>query len=274
MYGMVTHLQNFGIDQGYIQRYATAKSDGDAGRSVWMGGLCFIPLSAAFFFMGTALFVLYSQRPGALPEGIKPDAVFPHFIGTELPPGLMGLVLAAIFSAAMDSNLNCCATLYLCDIHRRYFRPNASERESMLVLHLSTFGMGALSILAALAMIQVKTALDVWWKLAGIFSGGMLGLFLLGLLSRRATSKHAAVGVAAGVTVIAWMTFSPLCKEFLGAHHAQWLVSPFHDNMIIVVGTLTILLVGLAVSRFAKRQIREDRQRIDPEIIGIKELAT
>ena len=99
-------------------------------------------------------------------------------------------------------------------------------------------------------------------------------MFLLGLLSRRATSKHAAVGVAAGVTVIAWMTFSPLCKEFLGAHHAQWLVSPFHDNMIIVVGTLTILLVGLAVSRFAKRQIREDRQRIDPEIIGIKELAT
>ena len=58
------------------------------------------------------------------------------------------------------------------------------------------------------------------------------------------------------------------------AIYAQWLVSPFHDNMIIVVGTLTILLVGLAVSRFAKRQIREDRQRIDPEIIGIKELAT
>ena len=144
----------------------------------------------------------------------------------------------------------------------------------MLVLHLSTFVMGALSIFAALAMIQVKSALDVWWKLAGIFSGGMLGLFLLGLLSRRATSKHAAIGVAAGVTVIAWMTLSPLYKDFFAANHAMWLVSPFHDNMIIVVGTLTILLVGLVVSRFAKRQIREDRQRIDPEIIGIKELAT
>ena len=274
MYGMVTHLQNFGIDQGYIQRYATAKSDWDAGRSVWMGGLCFIPLSAAFFFMGTALFVLYGQRPGVLPDGIKPDAVFPYFIGTELPPSLMGLVLAAIFSAAMDSNLNCCATLYLCDIHRRYFRPAASERESMLVLHLSTFVMGALSIFAALAMIQVKTALDVWWKLAGIFSGGMLGLFLLGLLSRRATSKHAAIGVAAGVTVIAWMTLSPLYKDFFSANHAVWLVSPFHDNMIIVVGTLTILLVGLVVSRFAKRQIREDRQAHEQEIVGIRELST
>jgi len=285
VFGLVTHLQNFGIDQGYIQRYATAKSDTDAGRSVWMGGLCFIPLSAAFFFIGTALFVLYGQRPGELAEGIKPDAVFPHFIGRELPPGVMGLVLAAIFSAAMDSNLNCCATLYLCDIHRRYFRPQASERESMWVLHGSTLVMGALSIGAAVAMIQVKTALDAWWKLAGIFSGGMLGLFLLGILSRRAQSKHAAMGVGAGVVVIAWMTFSPLwrdaqkktyllshpelSKEQLNAWWNEssfwWLASPFHDNLIIVAGTLTILAVGLLLSRFSERQIRDVRTDSSPE---------
>ena len=275
LFGMVTHLQNFGIDQGYIQRYATAKSDADAGRSVWMGGLCFIPLSAAFFFIGTALFVLYSQRPDELPLGIKSDAVFPHFIGTELPPGVMGLVLAAIFSAAMDSNLNCCATLYLCDIHRRYLRPQASEKESMLVLHLSTLIMGALSILAALAMtLAKKNALDVWWKLAGIFSGGMLGLFLLGLMSRRANSRHAAVGVVAGVIVIVWMTFSPMLKVFLESHNLQWLVSPFHDNLIVVVGTLTILLVGLSVSRRAERQTREVRLDPLPESVMDPELST
>lgn len=274
LFGMVTHLQNFGIDQGYIQRYATAKSDADASRSVWMGGLCFIPLSAAFFFIGTALFVLYRQRPAELPPGIKPDAVFPHFIGSELPPGVMGLVLAAIFSAAMDSNLNCCATLYLCDIHRRYLRPQASEKESMLVLHLSTLIMGVLSILAALAMIQVRTALDAWWKLAGIFSGGMLGLFLLGLTSRRAKSQHAAMGVVAGVIVIAWMTLSPLCKDYLVAHNLPWLVSPFHDNLIIVAGTLTILLVGLAVSRLAERQTREVRIDPLPETLIDQELST
>lgn len=274
LFGLVTHLQNFGIDQGYIQRYATAKSDADAGRSVWMGGLCFIPLSAAFFFVGTSLFVLYRQRPGELPPGIKADAVFPHFIGTELPPGLMGLVLAAIFSAAMDSNLNCCATLYLCDIHRRYFRPQASERESMFVLHASTLVMGVLSILAALAMIQVKTALDAWWKLAGIFSGGMLGLFLLGMLSRRATSKHAAAGVATGVVVIAWMTFTPLYKGMLESRNLGWFVSPFHDNLIIVAGTLTILTVGLALSRFSVRQIPELHTQIEPHLSPVKEQST
>jgi SSS family solute:Na+ symporter len=273
-YGLVTHLQNFGIDQGYVQRYATAKTELDAKRSVWMGGLCFIPLSAAFFFIGTGLYVVYSQRPGDLPPGIKPDQVFPHFIGSELPAGVMGLVLAAIFSAAMDSNLNCCATLYLCDIHRRYFRPNASERESMLVLHVSTLVMGALSILVALALIPAGTALDVWWKLAGIFSGGMLGLFLLGMMSRRAQSRHAAIGVCAGVVVIAWMSLSQLWKQQLIGHNLGWMVSPFHDNVIIVAGTLTILLVGLATSRFANPQIHEFRTIPDPEIATDKEAET
>ena len=259
--GMITHLQNFGVDQGYIQRYVTAKSDADAGRSVWLGGLCFVPLSAAFFLIGTGLFVLYGQRPGELPEGIKAEGVLPYFIGTQLPPGVMGLVLAAVFSAAMDSNLNCCATLYLCDIHRRYIsRPQASERESMWVLHVSTFVMGALSIATALVLARSdQHALDIWWKLVGILSGGVLGLFFLGLLSRRATSIHAALGTIAGVLVIAWMTLTPGFKEQLTANNMAWMMSPFHDYLILVVGTLTVLLVGLVTSGFATPQSREVR---------------
>ena len=179
--------------------------------------------------------------------------MFPLFIGTQLPPGLMGLVLAAICSAAMDSNLNCCATLYLCDIHRRYIRPQAGDRESMFVLRLTTLVMGALSTMAALAMIQVKTALDVWWKLAGIFSGGMLGLFLLGLFVHRVRSRHAAMAVALGVAIIGWMTFSPMFKEMLLARDLGWVISPFHDNLIVVVGTATILVAGVVASGFTRR---------------------
>ncbi len=273
--GMVTHLQNFGVDQAYIQRYVTAKSDADAGRSVWMGGLCFIPLSAAFFLIGTGLYVLYGQRPGTIPEGTKAEAVLPFFIGTELPPGVMGLVLAAVFSAAMDSNLNCCATLYLCDIHRRYVRPKASERESMMVLHISTFVMGALSILVALALTQVDSrALDLWWKLVGILSGGVLGLFLLGMLSRRATSFHAGLGVIAGVLVIFWMTFSPAWQKQAAANNLGWMVSPFHDNLILVIGTLTILLVGLMTSRFSPPQSRAVRIGTEGNLDAYQEPAT
>jgi SSS family solute:Na+ symporter len=81
--------------------------------------------------------------------------------------------------------------------------------------------------------------MDVWWEMAGVFSGGMLGLFLLGLISRRANGRAAAAGVVAGVAVILWMTLSPRVPGWPPA-----LRSPFHGNLTIVLGTLTILVVG------------------------------
>jgi SSS family solute:Na+ symporter len=251
LYGVFINLQNFGIDQSYVQRYQTARSDRAARRSVWLGALLYMPISAAFLFIGTALFAFYSAQPGLLPaeEAARPDAVFPHFIATELPAGLAGLVIAAVFAAAqstVSSSVNCAATLMLCDVYTRYLRPAAAERERLLVLRASSLAFGAAGILMALAMMSIRSALDAWWQLASIFSGGMLGLFLLGLLSRGARSLHAAAGVAVGVLLILWMTFSP---SWAGAL-ADWR-SPFHPNLIIVIGTLSILGVGLLAARAA-----------------------
>ncbi|MEX2175877.1 MAG: sodium:solute symporter, partial [Pirellulaceae bacterium] len=255
VYGFVTHLQNFGIDQSYVQRYITADSDQAARRSVWLGTWLFMPVSVVFFLIGTALWAFYQGHPDRLPTGLdataRPDAVFPHFIATELPPGLTGLVIAAICAAAMDSNLNCCATLVLCDLYRRYFRPQASERESLWVLRLSTLAMGALGTGAGLAMLSARSALDVWWQLAGILSGGILGLFLLGLISPRVRSGAALAGVAAGVVLILWMTFSPSPTLW------PWpiLRSPFHGLLTLVFGTVTVLLVGLVGGLFTTTRI-------------------
>lgn len=246
VYGLAINLQNFGIDQSYVQRYITARSERAAAASVWMGAIGYLPLSAALLFIGTALWAFYRARPDALPAGLANDAVFPHFIETQLPLGLKGLVLAAICSAAMDSNLNCCATLYLCDIHRRYLRRGAGEAESLLVLRGAVLAMGLLSTAAALAMIGAKSALDVWWDLAGVFSGGMLGLFLLGLLARRANGAAAAVATSLGVAVIVWMTWSPRIAWLPGAmkYHG-------HSFLTIVAGTLAIIVSGMALSWFA-----------------------
>ncbi|MGA0848817.1 MAG: sodium:solute symporter [Chthoniobacterales bacterium] len=251
-YGLVINLQNFGIDQNYVQRYVAARSEQAARRSLWLGGLLYVPVSLVFFLIGTGLFVFYGTQPDLLPASLQgedqADRILPYFILTELPPGAKGLLLAAIFSAAMSTistSLNSSATLLLTDWYRRFFRPQADERESMRVLHLASLVWGALGTGVALAMIGVKAALDAWWTLSGIFAGGMLGLFLLGLISRRAGNPAAMTAVVAGVLVILWMTLSP------GA--AAWpagLQNPFHSFMTVVVGTLVILLVGLGVSRF------------------------
>jgi SSS family solute:Na+ symporter len=252
IYGLVINLQNFGIDQSYVQRYATAKSERDAANSVWLGALLYIPISAVFLFIGTALFAFSTARPEWLPAGLdpkaKPDAVFPWFISAGLPVGVSGLVIAAVFAAAQStlaSSINCSATLTLCDIYTRYFRPGAGERESMRVLRWSTLAYGTAGTGAALAMIRIRSALDAWWELASILSGGMLGLFLLGFLSRRAKNAEAAAGVLLGIVVIVWMTFSPR----LAGWPAE-LRSPFHTFLTIVGGTLAILLTGLLLVRF------------------------
>lgn len=258
IYSIVMNLQNFGIDQSYVQRYATARSETEARRSVWLGALMYLPTSALFLFLGTALFAYYTVQPQLLPAGLdpqaKPDAVFPHFIDAGLPVGISGLVIAAIFAAAQStlaSSLNCSATLTLCDLYRRYLRPQATERESMRVLHAATLFFGVAGTGTALVMIRVKSALDAWWELASIFSGGMLGLFLLGLISRRAKNVAAATGVATGVLVIFWMSLSPrLSGDW------AWLSSPFHNFLVTVLGTLTILLVGMAISRFSRPESR------------------
>ena len=252
-YGLVINLQNFGIDQNYVQRYVAARSETAARRSLWTGGMLYLPVSAIFFLIGTGLFVFYSTQPHLLPAGLQgkenADRILPYFILTELPPGARGLLLAAIFSAAMSTistSLNSSATLLLTDWYRRFVRPQATDRESMRVLHAASFVWGALGTGVALAMIGVKAALDAWWTLSGIFAGGMLGLFLLGLISKRAGNPAAVTAVVAGVLVILWMSLTPGAEAW-----PEPLRSPFHSFMTVVVGTLVILLVGLGVSRFS-----------------------
>jgi solute:Na+ symporter, SSS family len=243
IYGLTINLQNFGIDQNYVQRYAVADSERSAAKSVWMGAMMYLPISAVFFFIGTGLFAFYTAQPDLLPKGVEGDRVFPHFIVNQLHYGMTGLVIAAIFSAAqstLSSSVNSSAALILCDFYRRYVRPDASDRQSMMVLYAGSFLVGAMGTAVAIALTFVEgAALDTWWKLSGVASGGMLGLFLLGMLSRRTGNRAAIVAVAAGFLVICWMTFS---TKWTG--DKEWLRSPFHDYLIAVFGTLTIFAVG------------------------------
>ncbi len=252
-YGLVENLRNYGITQNYVQLYITAKSDRAAVRSVWMSALMYIPVSAVFFLIGTALWAFYEGQPGLLPAGVAGDKVLPHFINTQLPVGLAGLVIAAICAAATDSNFNSMATLIHCDLYRRHFRPAASDRESMWVLRLSTLVCGIGSTAIALVMTRARTVLDAWWTMAGILAGGMLGLFLLGLISRRAGNAAAILGVVAGVLVTLWMTLSlPEAQGILGWRWPEGSRSEMSGLLINVLGTSAILLVGMLVGLLVK----------------------
>jgi len=251
IYGIFINLQNYGIDQNYIQRYMSARDDKEAISSAFGGGLLYIPVSLLFFMIGTGLFVYYHVYPGLLPleyrETGMSDSVFPYFIVNGLPVGMTGLLIASIFAAGMSTistSLNSGATVILSDFYKRYTRRRISEKESVRVLYTASAVICILGILISFYIIRVESALNVWWDLAGIFSGGMLGLFLLGYFSQKVTNVPAIIGVVLGLLVIIWMSLSP--TYFSGA--LEEFQNPFHSYLTIVIGTLVIFLTGFLLS--------------------------
>lgn len=248
VYGIFINLQNYGIDQNYVQRYLAARNNNEAKRSALLGGMLYIPVSFVFLFIGAALFSFYNSGAAELPEELldpaRSDHIFPHFIVNELPAGISGLLIASIFAAGMSTistSFNSSATVFLTDYYKRYFKRKSSESESMKVLYVSTFIISILGIIIGIALINVESVLDAWWKLASIFSGGMLGLFLLGIISRGKRSIGPAIGVIIGLIVIIWLSAAPLIfgKDIPGGQ--------IHDYLIIVLGTATIFLTGFII---------------------------
>ncbi|MCX5639168.1 MAG: sodium/solute symporter [Planctomycetota bacterium] len=212
IYGVTENLRNLLADQNYVQKYSSVATERDARRSIWIAMLIYIPLTAVFLYIGTTLFAFYSPGAHPLGDGItKGDQVFPYFIATQLPPGLKGLVIAAIVAAAMstvDSALNCSATVLLLDFCKRYFNPEIKDHTSVVFLRVATAVWGLLGTGFALLMIRAQSALDVWWQISGIFGGGILGLFILSLLRLRLRLWQGLVSVAASIAVISWATFA------------------------------------------------------------------
>jgi SSS family solute:Na+ symporter len=259
IYGLFINLQNFGIDQNYIQRYMSSRSDKEAQKSALYGGLMYVPVSALFLFIGTALFSYYQANPGLLPPDVDGDKVFPWFIVNQLPVGLTGLMIASIFAAGMSTvstGLNSSATVILTDFFKLPPEHPETERKSMLVLYLSSFIFSVLAIIIAVAMINVQSALDAWWKLASIFSGGMLGLFLLGFLAPKVKNTAAIIGVVAGVLVIGWMSLSPVI--FTTEEMVKY-ASPFHSYLSIVFGTMAIFIVGFLLGNVVNKLFKKNK---------------
>ncbi|WP_158827501.1 sodium:solute symporter [Mucilaginibacter lacusdianchii] len=280
LYGFFINLNNFGMDQNYVQRYHTASSSKQAVKSIWLCVVLYVPVSLLFCIIGSALYAFYQVHPelteairhqaaaehlpanatasqiANLAANLSPadygDKIMPNFMITKIPAGLVGLIISAILSAAMStisSGMNASATVFSVDIYKRYFKPGINEKQTLWLLHTATVVAGVAGVAAGIAMIGVKSVLDVWWQLSGIFAGGMLGLFLLGMISRQTRNHEALVATIVGILVILWMTLSVLLPEQYATFRNQ-----LHQNMIIVVGTLTIFLVGVILTKLRQKQ--------------------
>lgn len=248
-YGLCINLQNFGIDQSFTQRYVAAKDDRSAVRSAFSGAMMYIPGTLLFVLIGTGLWIFGATHPGMIPSDVaaQSDAVFPWYIVHRLPHGLSGLLVAAIIAAAMSTiaaTLNSGSTVLLEDYFKRFFPAKAGDSRNIRFLRSMTVVLTVLAIGVAVAVMNVKSALTAWWSMQSVLSGGMLGLFLLGIFSRRTTSAQAAIATIMGVLVVVYITFGQKILPLPGF---------IHLNLSIVLGTLTLFFTGFILASLKKK---------------------
>ena len=174
--------------------------------------------------------------------------VFPTFVTTRLPIGLVGLTIAAIFAAAMSSiaaELNSLATSLVIDIYRRLLRPQASEGHYLAVSKMATGFWGLFACGVALFAADQGSLIEVVNRFGSYFYGSLLGVFVLALGFRRATGTGAFAGLIAGITAVAIFAFHPATRG----------ISFLWQNPL---GVIVVLLVGTTVSLFTQPVRRPD----------------
>lgn len=244
--GLFLSTATHGADQMMVQRYLAARSKGQAAGALVASGFVVLAQFAVFLLIGVGLAALYAQSP---PERtLKADQEFAYFVVRYLPTGLLGLVVAAIFSAAMStlsSSLNASSSSTINDLIRPA-RPDLSEDRLVVLSRLLTVAWGlaqmGIAYVAAVAFADspvVEGALAI----ASYVTGIILGVFLLGILTRRVDQRAALVGLLVGLTAVSYAKFGPRLPGRLYPFDGA-LAWPY----FALVGSTTTFVAGLLAS--------------------------
>jgi Na+/proline symporter len=230
--GMFLTMATHGADQLMVQRYLCARSQREAGRALALSGVVVFMQFAMFLLIGVGLACYYDYSP---PETAftRGDQVFVAFIVDQLPVGIVGLTLAAIFAAAITSSLNSSATAFLNDLYLPFTKQNLTPARELWLGRVLSVLFGAAQIGVGIAGQELsKSVVDSVLAIAGFTTGIILGVFFLGMLSRRATWHGALAGLVAGLAVMSAVAFGTT------------LAWPWYT----IVGSSTTFLSGLGAS--------------------------
>jgi len=251
-------IQKYGTDQTIVQRYLAAKSDKDAKRAAYIGVFASVSVWTLFMLIGSLLFVFYHTGTDILPKDISADKVFPYFISTQLPVGVLGLVLSALVAAALaslQSDLNCLSAIGVEDYYQR-LKPNCTDKQRLNMGRILVLVAGLIMITVAYLYVQWEGegVLGVVFGLYAIFSAGIVGIFLLGLLSRRANKQGLYFGIGACVLFTA---YAVLTTTKVGGGLILDLGKfnfPHHKYMLGVYSHIIVFVVGYVASLFFKSE--------------------
>jgi len=228
--GTFLTLSTHGTDQYLVQRYLCTDRPRSAAKALLVSGAVVLVQFAGFLFIGVLLFAFYGDRAPVS----APDQIFPHFIANHLPPGLSGLVVAAILAAAMSSSLSAIAATVVSDLLRPRDERRAMRASRAIVV---LAGVAQIAVGVALQHTQ-RSALNTALSVASLINGPILGVFFLGA-SKRGGTAAALTGMLAGLAAVLLVAFR----------------TPVAWPWYTVVGSLTTWSVGMIAARIWTRKI-------------------
>jgi SSS family solute:Na+ symporter len=206
--GMFLNTASHGTDQLIVQQLLAARSRRQSQGALLASGVVVLLQFTLFLVVGVVLYAFYQHFPPAAPFE-RPDQIYPTFVVTWLPVGLAGLLTAAILAAGManlSAAFNSLASSSVMDFYQPFVRPHADDRHYLRVSRLATVAWGVIIIVIALAAQHLqRSALELALTVASVPYGGMLGIFLLGVLTRRATSRGAFAGALCALATLGYV---------------------------------------------------------------------
>jgi SSS family transporter len=240
--GAFITLGSHGVDQMMVQRYLCARKLRDAQRALWVGGFVIVAQFALFLLIGVGLYCFYQLTAPELTFE-RPDRVFARFILDEMPLGVLGLLLGAIFAAAMStlsSSLNSCATAAASDLYFPLVGSEASAARKLQVTRVLTVFFGLVQIGVGIAGQWLRSSVvSSVLTIAAFTTGIVLGVFFLGIFTSRVGQRAALTGLIVGLTGMTYIFF------------ATSLAWPWYA----LVGSAGTFAVGLAASYIWPRSI-------------------
>jgi len=213
MFGFLSTAAAFGTDQDMTQRILTCRDVKSARRSVILSGFISIPIAGLFLFVGVALFAYFQVYGEAtLPSQILADGsrevvadkVFPHFIASELPAGLRGLLLVGVLAAAMsslDSTMGALSSSALVDLYRPLLNDNLSEKQGVVISRVLVSCFGLILALIAYALKDAEGFLWLTFQIASVTYGALLGVFLLGIVTKRGSDRGNWIAMSSAAAI-------------------------------------------------------------------------
>jgi SSS family transporter len=233
--GVFLNTASHGTDQMIVQQLLAARSRRQSQGALLASGLVVLFQFSLFLVVGVVLYAFYQHFPPSVPFS-RTDQIYPAFVITQVPTGLAGLLIAAILAAGManlSAAFNSLASSSVVDFYKPFVRPNADDRHYLRVSRLMTLGWGCvLMVIALAAQYLQRSALELALTVASVPYGSMLGIFLLGVLTKRATSRGTLVGALLALGTLGFvMAFT----------HIAW-------TWYVAIGTIVTFGVGLLVS--------------------------